>query len=317
MSSQIPIFFSIDDSYAPFLGVALESLIKNASRDYQYKIYIMQHALKTIYKDKLLSLSREGFDIEFVEMAESMEGITNRSENRIRCEYFTITIFYRLFIAEMFPQYDKGIYIDSDILVPGDISELFNHELGDNLIGACPDRSIVDIPPFVAYIENVIGVPVESYINSGMLLLNLKEMRKARYLELFLSLLNTYHFDSVAPDQDYLNAMCHGRILYIEPEWDAMPNKDKPELERPRLIHYNLFDKPWCFSGVQYEKYYWDFVETSLFKDEVYAYRDSFTDEQRKKDLEILNGMLNKAIEIMDAEVTLRKVYESGVRVRA
>jgi len=153
----------------------------------------------------------------------------------------------------MFPEYDKGIYIDSDIVVPGDISELYNIELGDNLIGACSDKSVVDVPELARYMEEAVGVSRYEYINSGVLLMNLKEMRKKEFSKKFLNLLNTYHFDCIAPDQDYLNAMCNGKILYLDEAWDAMPTEGKEPLDNPKLIHYNLFQKPWQTFATNYK----------------------------------------------------------------
>ena len=43
--------------------------------------------------------------------------ITDRIENRLRSDYFTMTIYFRIFIPDMYPEYDKAIYIDSDIVV--------------------------------------------------------------------------------------------------------------------------------------------------------------------------------------------------------
>lgn len=63
-------------------------------------------------------------------MDERIETITDRLENRLRCDYFTQTIFYRLFISSMFPEYDKAI---SDIVILGDLSELFSIDIHDYL----------------------------------------------------------------------------------------------------------------------------------------------------------------------------------------
>lgn len=62
-------------------------------------------------------------------MTDTVKSITNREENLLRCDFFTLTIYFRLFLAQMFPQYDKGIYLDSDIVVPGDISQLYQTPL--------------------------------------------------------------------------------------------------------------------------------------------------------------------------------------------
>ena len=90
--------------------------------------------------EKIAKLATQNCKIEFHTMEKGLETITDRVENKLRCDYFTLTIFFRLFIADMFPEYDKGIYLDSDIVVPGDISELYNIDLGNNIIGASRDH---------------------------------------------------------------------------------------------------------------------------------------------------------------------------------
>ena len=242
--NTIPIFFTIDDGYAPFLSVALNSAIKNSSKDRKYKAIILYQELSEENRKKLVSLKTDNFSIEFVPMESGLESITDRMSNRLRCDYFTLTIYFRLFIPKMFPEYDKGIYIDSDVVLTSDIAELFETDIGDNYIAACTDLSVADVPPLVKYMEQAVGVKAKEYINSGVLLMNLKKLREVKIDEHFLELLNTYHFDCIAPDQDYLNAICNGNIYYLDEIWDTMPNENKPPLENAKLIHYNLFSKP-------------------------------------------------------------------------
>lgn len=313
----IPIFFTIDDGYAPLLGVALKSMIENASPDYKYKVHIIHEDVSDENQKKICALASDNFDIEFDSMKDSLKDITDRAENHLRCDYFTLTIYFRLFIPEMFPQYDKGIYIDSDIIVPGDISKLYQIDLKDKYIGACPDHSVSDVPPLAKYMEQAIGIDRYHYINSGVLLMNLKKLREKKLSSRFLSLLNTYHFDTIAPDQDYLNAMCYGNIEYLDECWDVMPNKaGKAELENPMLIHYNLFDKPWCYDGIQYENYFWDYAKKTVFYDDVKKMKEGFTDKQKQSDEEAFKRMFSKADSIPDTDVTFLKMYESGVEIR-
>lgn len=103
--------------------------------------------------------------------------IQNRKENFLRADFFTMSIFYRLFIPELFTQYDKAIYIDSDTVVNDDIAKLYNVELGDNLFGACTDSSIQFVPKMVKYIKDVLALDPKKYINSGMLVMNAKQFR--------------------------------------------------------------------------------------------------------------------------------------------
>lgn len=321
MKQTIPVFFTIDDGYAPWLSAALQSLIANASQDYHYDIVILHQELQKENRQRLASaaVGKDAFTIRFVSMQavqERMENITDRMENRLHCDYFTLTIYFRLFIPEMFPEYDKGIYIDSDIIVPGDISKMYNINLGDNLIGACPDHSVVDIPELAHYMEGAVGVDRYQYINSGVLLMNLKKLREIHFSEQFLYLLNTYHFDCIAPDQDYLNAMCNGKILYLDECWDAMPNDKKPPLKNPQLIHYNLFDKPWCYDNIQYEEYFWKYAAQTPYYKEIVDFKNSYSQKQVQSDRKCLSDLIQKADAMPLADVTFRKIKAGGERIR-
>ena len=246
-------------------------------------------------------------------MKEELEQITDRNENKLRCDYFTLTIYFRIFIADMFKEYDKGIYIDSDVVVTSDISKLYNVVLNDNLIGACRDYSIQDVPELINWMENGVGVKRQEYINSGVLLLNLKELRKINFSKKFLENLNTFHFDTVAPDQDYINAMCNGKIVYLDESWDVMPNSAKPEFQNPSLIHYNLFDKPWCYDNIQYEDYFWKYAKKTDFFDEIVDFKSNYSDEKKLSDKECFATLINKAATVPQEDGnTFKKKFDIG-----
>ena len=316
MNREIPIFFTIDDSYAPFLAVALNSAIKNSDPQRNYNAIVLYQDLGADNISRLQSLQTENFKIELMPIRANMEALDDRMSNRLRCDYFTLTIYFRLFIPSMFPQYDKGIYIDSDVVLTDDIAKLFDIDIGENYIGACNDLSIADIPPLVAYTEKAVGVNAKEYINSGVLLMNLKKMRDDDLEGHFLSLLNKYHFDSIAPDQDYLNAMCNGKIYYLEEKWDTMPNDAKPMLTETSLIHYNLFSKPWCYDGIQYEEQFWNYAQDCGFIDEIREFKASYTEDKKKADSECLELLVRRGMEIPENDITFKKMNEKGVRIR-
>ena len=316
MNREIPIFFTIDDSYAPFLAVALNSAIKNSDPQRNYKAIVLYQDLGADNISRLQSLQTENFKIELMPIRANMEALDDRMSNRLRCDYFTLTIYFRLFIPSMFPQYDKGIYIDSDVVLTDDIAKLFDIDIGENYIGACNDLSIADIPPLVAYTEKAVGVNAKEYINSGVLLMNLKKMRDDDLEGHFLALLNKYHFDSIAPDQDYLNAMCNGKIYYLEEKWDTMPNDAKPMLIETSLIHYNLFSKPWCYDGIQYEEQFWNYAQDCGFIDEIREFKASYTEDKKKADSECLELLVRRGMEIPENDITFKKMNEKGVRIR-
>ncbi len=315
----IPIFFTVDKNYAPWLDTAIRSMVENARKDYEYKIYVLHQDLTDEDIRKIKTGVKPPFSIEFVTMEEEFEGITDREENRLRCDYFTLSIYFRLFIADMYPSYDKGIYIDSDIIVPGDISEMYEIELGDNIFAACNDHSILGVPKLEKYLENTIGVNKNEYVNSGVLLMNLKMMRDVHFSEHFLYLFNKYHFDCVAPDQDYINAMCNGKIVYLDECWDTMPpqNPDAELIKEPKLIHYNLFQKPWCYDDIPYEEYFWKYAKMSPYYDDIVKFKNNYSDEQKKSDGDCMANLIEKAGAMDEVqEITFKNLYEKGEKIR-
>ena len=297
----IPIFFTIDEKYVPYLDVAIRSMIKNSSEEYCYKVKVLYQGLNEEQKKAISSLSdiKENFDVELVYMDEKMDSMTSKEKNWFK---WTISIYFRLFIAEMFPEFDKGIYLDSDIVVIDDIAKMYNSDLGENILGAVHDYSIEDVPIFVEYIEKAVGVPIGEYVNSGVLLMNLKKMRELEFTKNFMRLLNTYHFDNVAPDQDYFNAMCNGKILYLDYAWDTMPMQGEEKVKKPNIIHYNLLKKPWHYDNVQYQ--------------EIINTKNNYSEKEKNFDSDCMKQLLEKAVKAPNYEITFRKIAEKGEKIK-
>ena len=312
----IPIFYAIDDSYAKFVAVSIKSLIMNANNNYNYDINVIYENLSEENAEKLKSLETDNVKIILTEMNQNLSMITDKLGNRLREYTFTLTIFFRLFIPVMFPKYDKCIYIDADTVIPGDISRLYNEDLEDNYLGCIVDKSTIDNEILASYFEEVVGIPRDKYINSGVLLMNSKKLRELKIDEKFLDLYTKYGFDVIAPDQDYINSMCYGHIKYLSDIYDAMPNPNNKEVENPVIIHYNLFLKPWQYENVQYYDYFWKYAKFTPYYDEILEIKNSYTDEDRKKDSEWMDLMVSRAESLVGTKSTLKNVFESGKETR-
>lgn len=291
----VPVFYSISDDFTKYAAVSLHSLVKNSNPANHYCVYFLNQDLSEANKHKLAKLGADNVEVKFFHIDDDLVApIKARKENYLRADFFTMSIFYRLFIPELFSQYDKAIYIDSDTIVNHDIADLYNTELGSNLFAACTDSSIQFVSEMVAYIKDVLALDPKKYINSGMLVMNARAFRDEKFIDRFMYLLEKYHFDCIAPDQDYLNEIGDGRILHLDPKWDAMPNENTQPLSNPALIHYNLFFKPWHFKNVQYEDYFWKMAQETEFYDTLKAELDNYTDLQRQQDRDKLKHMLQK-----------------------
>ena len=294
----VPVFYSISDDFTPYAAVSLHSLVKHADPKRDYTVTFLHQGLSRDHEKALAAYNRDNVHIKFYEMSdELLKPIQDRKENYLRGDFFAMSIFYRLFIPDLFPEYDKVVYIDSDTVLNDDIAKLYDHDLGNNLLGACTDTSIQFVEKMLRYIKEVLTLDPKEYINSGMLVMNAKAFREENFVDKFFSLLGRYHFDCIATDQDYLNEICSGRIKYLDGRWDAMPNENTAALENPGLIHYNLFSKPWRFSGIQYEDYFWTNAEETIFADELKAELAKTTDEERDTEYHKLDRELDMTLQ--------------------
>ena len=135
----IPIFFTVDDIYIPLLGVCLESIIDHISSENLYVVKILHTNIMEENKNKIMKYQRENFDIEFVDLNYYINQVKDKLYTR---DYYTNTTYFRLFIPNLYPQYKKALYIDSDIILLDDIAKLYDIDMENNLIAGINDGVI-------------------------------------------------------------------------------------------------------------------------------------------------------------------------------
>lgn len=278
----IPIFFAVDDGYIPFLAVTLQSIVEKSKEEYYYVVKILYTNISEENKEKINKYKRENIEIEFVNLNYYIEKVKDKLYTR---DYFSMTTYFRLFISNLYPQYNKAIYLDSDIVLLTDVAELYMQDIGDNLVGAVADDIIQQNEVFQEYVEKVVGVAsYKTYFNAGMLIMNLDELRKTDFQGKFLYLLETVKY-SVVQDQDYLNRICKGRVKLLDKSWNVMPNATKDINEADiKLIHYNYQYKPWHYDNIPYAKYFWDLAKKTEFYNKLAEVKENFTDEMKYQD---------------------------------
>ena len=135
----IPIFFFANEADVPSLSIALNSLRDNASRRYNYLIHIFFSNLSKDSVRKLISVEKGNFSIEFAPLRED-------------AAVDSLSLSFE--VSRLYPGYDKCIFLHPDVVVSGDIAELWEEPLGLRTVGA-----------------------VGGNTDSGVLLVNLKRLR--------------------------------------------------------------------------------------------------------------------------------------------
>ena len=313
-SKVVPVFLTINNGYAPYAAAAIHSLTQRADKKRYYRVIILHDGLNWINRIRLRSLVTKNVAIQFKKISRNLylkAIIKYCSRKKGAGDFFSSAVYYyRFFIPRLFPMYNKCVYIDSDTILRGDIGELFDIDLGDNAVAAMVDPKVEVIKEFRDYVNNAVGVSYKDYCNSGVLVMDMKKLRKLHYLSSLVDVINKYNADLVAPDQDYMNVILRGRILHLDPRWNAEPAEDLPK--DVKLVHFNLFNKPWHYKNVPQEKIFWNAARGTGFYGDLKRQQEGFDAEKQKEDHEKIEALIKKAAILAKAKEPIIKFEEKS-----
>ncbi len=280
----IPIFFACDENFVKYMMVTIRSVMEHASREYAYRIYVLNTGISSGRRSQVEAMADSDFDIAFVDVSEKLQSMKDKLPLR---DYYSMTTYYRLFIAEMYPEYDKVIYLDSDVIVLEDISKLYRQDLSGYYVGAVGDQLVQQMDVFGRYVEQVLGVDRNQYFNAGVLLMNCQALRDTDFFDRVVELVKTYTF-IVAQDQDYLNVICKDKVCLLPVAWNVEASSEItiPE-DEILLIHFNMTAKPWKYADCTLGGYFWEYAKKTSVYGEICAVRDSLTEEEQELDAEV------------------------------
>lgn len=305
MKQTVPVFFACNDKYVPYLDVAIISLAAHASNDNDYRITVLKNDITAEHMDILKKHEKSNVTIDFYDVSEMLEPIKEKLPNMF---YFGTAAFFRLFIETAFPQYDKAVYLDSDVILLNDVAKLYETELGRDLVGAVYEQNTDRSPMFTEYVENIIGIPYYTYFNSGVMVMNLKEFRKYHVLQRFLNMRDKYDFDCLAPDQEYLNVICYGRVKYLPTGWNKHSFPEPPEGPL-NLCHYALSNKPWHYEDTINGEYFWEYAKYSEFYPALREGLKNYGEADRRRDMESFASIVEGIENIKESDRTFRKLW--------
>jgi len=251
--------FSSDDNYIIPTYVAIHSLINKLRHENQCEVYVLAPGnLSDSSKNIINSIQNEfnNLMIHFLNLGDSFNSL------KLVLTHTTIATMYRLMLPSLLPDCDRCIYLDGDIIVKGDMSELFNCDMEGYYVGGVRD---IDAEQYTSKFNYDCERPhADDYINAGLLLMNLKMMRDDNIEQQFMKLADKH---LLFADQDIINIVCHGKIKLLELKYNTLIKyrfvnykqkkysnfiTDKFSVqqiwdayEHPVMIHYAQPMKPW------------------------------------------------------------------------
>lgn len=200
--SVFNVIYITDENYLMPTCVSIISLKATRSKESHYHVYVLTENILVGEKNNLLSIAEDNFKIEILEYR--IEEYRELAKICLAKDmYVTSSAIYKFDIAYILKKVDKVLYLDSDIIVNKDLAELFATDLSENYVAAVDEMDDRQTENSVSKLAERIGLLNQRYFNSGVMLLNLHQMRQDRIPEQLL----TYRREqkNYFMDQDALN----------------------------------------------------------------------------------------------------------------
>ena len=289
--NDVPAVLAANEKYVPILGTCLKSIADHCSSSRSYKLYIFHTDIQEESQRNLKTfLESDNFSLTFVNVS------LHVGKYRLRAkEHVTTETFYRFLILDLLKMYDKVLYLDCDMIIQRDIADLYDLDLGTNLIGAALDPDFTGQcnganPATRKYCDAVLKLKdCFTYFQAGVLLMNVAELNKSVTVRQLLEMAETgiYKYS----DQDILNVVCEGRALYLDMAWNLLSDCDhyrwrhvvkfaphyildmyENARKKPYIIHYAGFLKPWMKLHEDFGYEFWKAArETPFYEELLYA----------------------------------------------
>jgi len=200
---NINILVTLDENYIPQLNIMLYSLLYS-NPDCNFKVYLLHSSIP----DAALTETRSILDGagELIPVQAKDIGLDDAPTT----SRYPKEIYYRIFAAKYLPEdVDKVLYLDPDIIVNGSIKELYELNMDEYYFAACSHiRRMLHV-----YNELRLGMDEESpYINSGVMLMNLKKLREEQDYQEVLDFVEKKKKLLSLPDQDIISTLYGSKI---------------------------------------------------------------------------------------------------------
>lgn len=286
LPQPVPVVFAADNNYVSQLATTMFSAMTNASKDRYYDVVVLQRNIEWDRQERLRQFFTSRFpnmSLRFKNVDREVAGYNLTTSNA----HISVETYYRFLIQELLPFYDKVLYLDSDIVINGDIAELYDIELGDNLLAAVHDIDYLgnlNMPDGIRmkYSKSTLRMKDPyAYFQAGVLVFNTRAMRAHYTIRQWLGYASNP--DLIYNDQDVLNMHCEGKVLYLPWKWNVVHNLEDrvgrifscapsdmydaylKSREHPKIIHYAGFIKPWTDPECDFASMYWRYARQTPF----------------------------------------------------
>ncbi|GAE35376.1 glycosyltransferase family 8 protein [Halalkalibacter akibai] len=239
----IHIVTAADNNYVDPLGVTFISLLENKHSENPLRFYIIDGGISDEKKEVFHRIKdKYNVDVIFLTIDKMMfEGFHVSG-------HINETSYYRILIPHFLDKdVEKVIYLDSDLLIKQDITKLWNKNIKNVYL-----RAVEDVGVIASQTSDVPIPKPYSYLNAGVLLINLKKWRKKKISDRLVQFIRENPTMLRYHDQDALNALLYDKWHKLNPKWNVQKvfyyfqgEEYVKVRENPAIVHFTEPVKPW------------------------------------------------------------------------
>ncbi|MEG3336006.1 glycosyltransferase [Streptococcus suis] len=241
-SKTLDIAFSVNNRYAQYLGATILSILAHHPKE-EVRVHILYKEIAQSILQDLGNLAQQTPNLELhFHLLEDQQF----SAIPIRTEQFPIESFSRFLLPELLIDLERILYLDVDILVHGNLMELFQTDLEEYELGAIVEADIFKY--YQWYLDSLGFGPNDAYFSSGVLLMDLDKMRQNGTTNQLIAMALEKARDYKFPDQDILNTYYKGQFKQLSPAYNYTDvRKQNRELATDDVLieHFNGDIKAW------------------------------------------------------------------------
>ncbi|RYE14188.1 MAG: glycosyltransferase family 8 protein [Rickettsiales bacterium] len=232
----ITIVVASDNQYAVLTAALLKSIEINHKTPEHINFIIIDDGISNSNKKKLeQSINNSIITLKWIKADNLIPANIKIPADQSTLPY---TTYLRLFTPYAVDQECKKlIYMDVDMLMFDDVSNLYNIDLGNKIIGAVQDYQFVVSSPTAIKNYQALGMlPDAMYFNGGMLLIDTQKWREADISKKVIDCMNENLEHVLYADQYGLNVVLHKNWKQIDLLWNCSDYFEEPS--NPSLVHF-------------------------------------------------------------------------------
>lgn len=269
MDKKNYICFAFNKEYMPYVFGCIRAILRFAKEPNNIRFVFLIN--KNINKEDIRLITNEvlaggSYDPIFIYPENEYELKFNINNGNNHSRVSDQTPFYRLFLPELLNE-DKCLYLDVDIAINGDLTDLFTTDLGDSYIMGVTDRLWLN-DDFYDQMKKY-EIPFGYYVCAGVLMMNLKKLREDGMTKKMKEFGESKLYKFL--DQDIINFCCHGNVGLLNKRYHVFPDDlvedlefyknhmpgtedifTKDALTNPIIVHFIGSRKPWDTPNITY-----------------------------------------------------------------